>query len=187
MTLLLWGYVHFTYIISSEDCLINVSKRPFPHDVILQVEVYSNTSEIWYEREKALQDLYHKIYDRSQSQDFNKESERNHFFSTGWIKDYCESSFFINLTGTNFYCQFILTELFNFSNTKLNGENPVKNIEPVSGEDNNKCAQENFYEWISKAKMTSANQKCITEAELTIAAFYSRNYSLYDLFDLYGR
>lgn len=89
-----------------KDCLLNVTDRPFPQDAIIQVEVYSNTSEIWFYREKALQDMYNEMYSKS---DFDRKSKSG---STAWIKDYCGTSFIINLTGTNFFCQLVLTEIF---------------------------------------------------------------------------
>lgn len=87
---------------------MNVTERPFPKDTIIQVEVYSNTSEIWLHREKALQDMYNRMHNRHYIEDFERRSRRR---SAAWIRDYCGSSFFINLTGTNFFCQLILTEL----------------------------------------------------------------------------
>ena len=93
---------------NSKDCLLNITERPFPQDAIIQVEVYSNTSDIWLHREKALQDMYNRMYNRHYIEDFERKSRRR---SAAWIRGYCGSSFFINLTGTNFFCQLILTEL----------------------------------------------------------------------------
>ena len=37
VTLSFWSYVHFTYIVEPEDCLMDVKERPFPSHEILQV------------------------------------------------------------------------------------------------------------------------------------------------------
>jgi hypothetical protein len=36
------------YLVEPEDCLTDIKDRPFSYDVILQVEVYSNTTELYY-------------------------------------------------------------------------------------------------------------------------------------------
>ncbi|CAI8025541.1 Membralin [Geodia barretti] len=48
LTLSLWSYVHMKYVVEQEDCLTDIKDRPFSFDVILQVEVYSNTTELYY-------------------------------------------------------------------------------------------------------------------------------------------
>lgn len=59
--LVLWAYVHFTYIINAEDCLEQITDRPFPYDVILQVETFTNTSKLWRRRELAVIELYESL------------------------------------------------------------------------------------------------------------------------------
>ncbi len=57
LTLCVWGYVHNSYIINPSDCLTGITQHPFPPDVILQVEVYSNHSFLWNKRNQALHGL----------------------------------------------------------------------------------------------------------------------------------
>lgn len=168
LTLFVWGYVHFTYIVNSEDCLVNVTERPFPQDVILQVEVYSNTTELWHEREGALHAMYKKMYNRS-----HVPSESSTYLNTGWIKSYCETSLLINLTGTRYFCQWILSELFqSVGNNKYDG--PMK--ETAAEPHQSTCARVDFFDLINASPVVNE-----------MSAFYSSNYTLYDLFDHYGK
>lgn len=198
LTLFLWGYVHYTYIVSSQDCLANITERPFPHDVILQVEVYSNSSEIWYQREKSLQDLSIKIYNESVfDHNIRKKSKTGIFLHTNWIKDYCESSFFVNLTGTSFFCQLILEELFtsgeaNDDRMETNS-GVLENTGTVGVRDtsvSSSCPQENFYDAIGVLSESTTkhhfDHKNYLNAESARAAFYSKNYTLYDLIQFYS-
>ena len=65
LTLSVWGYVHYSYMLHPTDCLGQVTQRPFPRDVILQVEVYSNGSYLWEKRNQALLNLYETISSKS--------------------------------------------------------------------------------------------------------------------------
>lgn len=198
LVLILWGYIHFTYIVSSEDCLVNTTERPFPRDVILQVEVYSNTSEIWNEREKALLRGYNALY-RNQVSDVDSRE----LLSTIWIRDYCESNMIVNLTGTNYFCQLILAELVDFSELEysVKGNRGSDTSEKLEEQEEvmvkNSCARKKFSDfWITKKvgvcvpmfNTDRVTQLSVEEDESTKATFYSKNYTLFDLFlnDLYS-
>lgn len=194
MTLFLWGYVHFTYIVNSEDCLINITERPFPNDVILQVEVYSNTSDVWQERENALQELYDRTHNKRRVAG-RKFKENTGLLSMDWIRNFCETSFVVNLTGTNFLCQLILAELFNVYDSTEGGTS-INNIENSTIEDsmsvceigsNSTCRHRDFYDrMIRNIEMPSKthfhDDRLLTEAE-----FFSKNYTLYDLMEYYSK
>ena len=195
MTLFLWGYVHFTYIVNSEDCLINITERPFPNDVILQVEVYSNSSDVWQEREKALQVLYDNTYGKK-TVSGKKFNQSGGLLSIGWIRNFCETSFVVNLTGTNFFCQLMLAELFNVYENSRGDETSMNDVENVTGHtvdinevctvnSNSTCRRRNFYESLdisSKTSIHSSDGEMLSEAE-----FFSLNYTLYDLIDFYSK
>lgn len=218
LTLFVWGYVHFTYIVNPKDCLLNVTDRPFPQDAIIQVEVYSNTSEIWLYREKALQDMYNKMYIKSHVEDFDRKSKSK---STAWIKDYCGTSFIINLTGMNFFCQLILSEIFKTLGVDKNsggvttgaedstedkaaedsitmdeedsvttdaGGNSIKDVtvntlDGNSGHTSEATARETFYDMIFRGS-TSRNSD---RDDFSTTSFYSKNFTLYDLFEFYSK
>ena len=202
LTLFLWGYVHFTYIMSSEDCLVSITDRPFPRDIILQVEVYSNTSEVWHEREKALENLYNSIHSNRQEEFRDQEFNR-----IDWIEDFCEKNLLINLTGTKLFCAFILYELY--SNGKDDGNMlrdeevslqniGVENVSQVDG-DSPETKESDYVEMpftynnhsenvISKSNtsLESNTDSHLTEEERR-NEFYAKNRSLYELFDYYSR
>ena len=56
--------MHFTYIVEPEDCLREIKERPFPYDEILQVEVYTNTTDLWNKRQAFLVELYDSLSHR---------------------------------------------------------------------------------------------------------------------------
>lgn len=166
---------------NSEDCLVNFTERPFPKDVILQVEVYHNKSEIWLEREQAVQDLYNRMYIHNDDDDMDSR-----YFSTGWIRDYCETSPFINLTGARLFCQLILNELFGATkDSTMEPDYKEPRDAKVSVPDSMKdsCAKENLNDYISRYYEETIMEK----EELSIAAFYSKNYTLYDLIEFYSK
>lgn len=166
---------------NSEDCLVNITERPFPKDVILQVEVYNNKSEIWLEREKALQDLYNRMYNRSHIHNIDDRGSR-HFMSTGWIRDYCETSLFINLTGARFFCQLILTELGGSEDSTMElNYTEARDGVPDSMWDS--CAKEDLNDYINRYYKETSMEK----EKLSISAFYSKNYTLYDLMEFYSK
>lgn len=211
----MWGYIHFTYIVNSEDCLLNVTDRPFPQDVILQVEVYSNNSQVWQDREKALQDMYHQLYKRNHDTD-EKPRSRN----TGWIRGYCETSFLINLTGTNQICKLILAELFDRDSTVHDGANVMDGVtkddtgntvtagasedSTVSGdegmEDSTTTCNDNAAKGGTTDGRPSQESASTSAREIFYdhifnkgnnnheeSSFYSKNYTLYDLFEFYSK
>ena len=168
---------------NSEDCLVNITDRPFPKDVILQVEVYNNKSEIWLEREQALQNLYNRMYSRSHvhSNDDDVDS-----ISTFWIRDYCETSLFINLTGARLFCQLILNELFGVSkDSTIESDYTEPWDDKVSIPDSmqNTCPKENLNDYITRCYKETIMEK----EKLSIAAFYSKNYTLYDLIEFHSK
>lgn len=191
LVLFLWGFVHFTYIVNAEDCLGNITERPFPHDVILQVEAYSNASEIWDAREKALRHKYNQLYFSDiESQTGGVNSEE---LNTTWTRDYCESNFIVNLTGTNYFCQMILLELFTNSEKNINS----RSTEDIDGSMDsplvkNTCAQINFNQWIENKNNicyqpgTDAGDFSVEE-EYIKTAFYSKNHTLFNLFDHHSK
>ena len=191
LVLFLWGYVHFAYIVSSEDCLVNITERPFPRDVIFQVEVYSNTSDIWSERAKALLHEYTKLYSHHNSNENSRE-----FLSTLWIREYCESNMIVNLTGTNYFCQLILAELLDFTEAEYseNGGRTESSYIVDSAVQSGTCPRLRFDHLINKKldvcvlkeAVNSGMQRSylnIEEEELARATFYSKNYTLFDLFN----
>ena len=62
--------MHFTYIVDPEDCLSEIEEQPFPYDEILQVEVYTNTTDLWNKRQAVLVELYGTLSHR-QSDDYS--------------------------------------------------------------------------------------------------------------------
>lgn len=191
MVLFLWGYVHFTYIVSSEDCLVNITERPFPRDVIFQVEVYSNTSDIWSERGKALLHEYTKLYSHHDSNENTRE-----FLSTIWIRDYCESNMIVNLTGSNYFCELLLAELLDFTEAEYseNGGGTESSYIFDSAVQGNTCPQMRFDQLIDKKLDMCISKEAINsevkssflsteEEELAKSTFYSKNYTLFDLFN----
>lgn len=148
--------------------------------------------------------------------------------STGWISDYCETSFLINLTGTKFFCQLILTEIFRSLDATDGDTTASKNIDSVTtgaveddrdgvgkdagvgfdgtgsdeGDTNmdmedssanglvedtlDQCgisqtegsnSRENFYDMLTRKG----------NVDPAAAAFYSKNYTLYELLDFYSK
>eukprot|EP00731_Ephydatia_muelleri_P018618 Em0011g658a len=58
---LLWWYVHWAYILYPDNCLLHVAPRSLPPDTILQVEAYSNNSELWALRQQVALKRYRKL------------------------------------------------------------------------------------------------------------------------------
>lgn len=46
------------------DCLEQITERPFPYDVILQVEAFTNSTPLWRRRELAIAELYQSAQER---------------------------------------------------------------------------------------------------------------------------
>ena len=88
-TLCLWGYVHFTYIVEPDDCLKDITERPFPYDEILQVEVYTNSTELWSKRQALLLELSasltHYRSDKNLTSDTLSEEEIDADLANGWF------------------------------------------------------------------------------------------------------
>lgn len=90
-TLGLWGYVHFTYIVEPDDCLKEITERPFPYDEILQVEVYTNSTELWSKRQALLLELHvsasltHHQLDKDLTSDTKTEEEMDADLANGWL------------------------------------------------------------------------------------------------------
>jgi hypothetical protein len=205
LTLFVWGFIHFTFIVNAKDCLLNATERPIPQDTIVQVEVYANTSEIWRHREKALKDMFNKMYD-------NRIQDRRPVGrSDAWIRDYCGTSFLINLTGTNFFCQLILAEFFrslegsstvvgDSGGVTTGAEDAIENnntlegdmeydVAADTGEDvksylaSPTTARENFFDVVVRGGC--CHDKDYVDSTATL--FYSKNYTLYDLFEFYSK
>lgn len=198
--LLLWGYIHFTYILSSEDCLLNVTKRPFPSDVILQVEVYSNNSELWNKRQKAIEQLYYKMYSRScpvVNSDATPGLTREEL-----VQKLCESNRFVNWTRTHYLCQFMLDVLYtsveflnaydkassNRGHAWQSGEVKHRNKSPLP----NVCSVKDIFwnerEYLDDTRvpieLVGIPKKKRDEIK---SAIFVRNYTLFEVFDYYGR
>lgn len=109
---------------------MNITERPFPRDVILQVEVYSNSSDLWNKREKALQDFYEEISDDIYPL-FEKEKQlESSHTSTLWqnkfldsLSQFCETNILVNLTGTKVLCVTLYEELAILGNGIVVGKN----------------------------------------------------------------
>ena len=48
----LWAYTHFVFVKDPENCIPDIEQ--LQSDVIIQVEVYRNTSTLWNKRNKAI-------------------------------------------------------------------------------------------------------------------------------------
>ena len=167
-----------------EDCLLNMTARPFPQDVILQVEVYSNTSEVWQERERTLQ---HMMRNESGEKDLRS------LLNVEWARSYCETSFIVNLTGTKYFCHLMITELLKVTGSDQDAVDEDENVLtgiPVHNTSTEKehkgvselveSVREKFFNVIKKYVKSMKRRK-------SMMAFYSKNYTLLDIFGKYGR
>ena len=218
LTLLVWGYIHFTYIVNSKDCLLNLTDRPLPQDTIVQVEVYANSSEIWFHRERALQDMFKKKYNEDNQVPETDRKQRS--MTDEWIRDYCGTSFLVTLTGTKFFCQLILTEFFKAldnspknsteesntagateqsSDTTEEDNEGVEGVSTDADEENVRKEEEDKFGWHYSSDISNSTSARITfydvvmgsghrdpYADLAASSFYSKNHTLYDLFDFYS-
>lgn len=190
---------------SSEDCLVNITERPFPSDVILQVEVYSNTSDIEHERERFLLNMYNKKYNRT-SNDASSNPESTKFLNTSWIAEYCEANFIVSFTGTKFFCQFVLSELYN--SIHADAANRSEEIFPEGREGSgvslsagsntsdpvllNDYSRDNSSITVpmSGGNLSSDDVEGVqfnAEEELSYDVFSAKNRTLYEIFDYYSR
>ena len=168
---------------NSEDCLVNVTDHPFPRDVILQVEVYSNTSEIWNQREKVLLHRYKNKYRR---RDLDKDSR-------DFVKEYCESNMIVNLTGTNYFCQLLLAELIEFTEDEFADNEESLDLDDLIGRSaEGSCAKKLWTnDWVDKRvgycsiikPSRGGTVRSGVEEDITAAGL---NYTLLDLFDSYS-
>ena len=202
---LLWGYVHFTYIMNPEDCLKDVTQRPFPLDVILQVEVYSNDSELWEERQKAIEQLYLDLYNRSHT--VYESDGRATYTRDKLMEKSCQRSLLVNWTGAHGLCLFIL----NFFNTTLEiasvyeeayldneqvMDTDTAELENDSEDENGNPVQDSCH-----VKDIFLNRRDIApdpnipiqligvpkeKREEVKAAVFDKNYTLFELFTFYG-
>ena len=193
--------MHYTYIVNSEDCLVNITERPFPQDVILQVEVYSNISEVWQERERAMQELYDHMYTKKDSEKKFSSRGDGGFLSIVWIRDFCEANFVVNLTGTNFFCQLLLSELFSVNG--YIGDSTFKDVDDALDNRNDvdefssndamnstlTCGRRSFYHIIRISDLSSVDGVCFGDDSEMIsrADFFSKNFALYDLIEVYSK
>lgn len=187
--------------------------------------------------------MYNKLYNT------NHIHEQLESGSTGWIRGYCETSFLINLTGTNFLCQLILTEIIkalddterdttvnkntdmgdsvttdavedgamrdgegttgvvkdadagfedaksgegdtnmDMKDNSISDTGPLQDfisdpLDPAGGLQGSASTspRESFYDMLTK-KGTDKNH-----VDLAVAAFYSKNYTLYELLEFYSK
>jgi hypothetical protein len=82
------------YVVEPEDCLTDIMERPFPYEDILQVEVYSNSTELWLKRQSLLMEMYDSPLDVdtesivSQNDDKEEKVQNEleiHSESLGWF------------------------------------------------------------------------------------------------------
>ena len=105
MTFLLWSYIHFTYIMGSEDCLHSITHRPFPSDVILQVEVYSNDTELWLKRQYKIDQIYNDIYSKSCPADSGAKKHRfSQFTRDEFVAESCNFNGIMNSMVLQYVC-----------------------------------------------------------------------------------
>ncbi|XP_065904120.1 membralin-like isoform X2 [Dysidea avara] len=52
VVLFLWGYTHFVFVKDPENCIPHVEH--LPSDMILQIEIYHNSTQLWKYRNKAI-------------------------------------------------------------------------------------------------------------------------------------
>ena len=150
---------------NSEDCLRNlITERPFPQDIILQVEAYSNSSEIWHEREKALQNIYNGKS--------NYVVHTKSYSNASWIENYCETSFFVNFTGTRYFCDLLLTSLFS---DDVSGKVGSRDRARGHDEGERTCVRMSFLDIMNE------NHMCVTPWKSEME-FFSKNYTLMDIF-----
>lgn len=48
----LWGYVHFVFVKDPENCIPDIGQ--LQSDIIIQIEVYRNSTSLWKQRSKAI-------------------------------------------------------------------------------------------------------------------------------------
>ena len=207
--LMLWGYVHFTYIVSSEDCLLNVTERPLPPDVILQVEVYSNDSELWAVRHKAVEELYFKMYNRSCPADGSGRKMK--LTREELVNKSCEANRFVNWTGAHYLCQFMVEVLYmsvEFLNAYDKGysdkDHTLQSQEEVDegvmqhddddvrhSQSTGVCSVKDIF-WDGRDYSHDLNVPVQLvdmprmKREEIKAALFNRKYTLFELFDYYG-
>ncbi len=207
--LLLWGYVHFTYIMSSEDCLTSITDRPFPRDVILRVEIYSNNSDIWYARQKALKALFHEVHVAHPG---IEDDDISSILNSQWITEFCETNILVSLTGTNFFCNSLLTEIYdNDRDPLIESPSEYDSVENNVSDDSNEEEGYNVsvntsalrYEFLENVSLRFDARDSDEEGSTSLenntstqeiedmggnySAFLSKNHSLYELFNIYSK
>ena len=175
------------------DCLEQITKRPFPYDVILQVEAFTNSSPLWRRRELAIAELYQSIQeheikfntaDRKQLQTEQSSLTEDSAMEQGLHSQICN---FLAVFGLQLFCNSSVPDLSQGS--EFEGTNASSHlVEPLVAEhqhDNNDSAdaQDQF-------PQERLNQK--EEAELHTPTNVTQDmtalggtHSLYELLDFY--
>lgn len=172
------------------DCLEQITERPFPYDVILQVEAFTNSTPLWRRRELAIAELYqlaqeHEIKfnttDRKQLQTEESALTEDSDMKQGLNSHICN---FLAVFGLQLFCNSSVPDLSQsseFEDANASSQLP----EPLITEhqhDNNENVddQDQFHqeELEEAGLLTPAN---VTQNVTTLGG----THSLYELLDFY--
>ena len=100
------------------DCLEQITERPFPYDVILQVEAFTNSTPLWRRRELAIAELYQSVQeheikfntaDRKQLQTEQSSLIEDSAMEQGLDSQICN---FLAVFGLQLFCNSSVPDLF---------------------------------------------------------------------------
>ena len=174
----MWSYIHNTYIIEPVDCLDQFTSRPFPGDIILQVEVYTNSSFLWQQRLLELDALYEAYNSNNYSYENVPESSVNESDESTLVKEYC-SSLLPNVTRAHFLCHALFDNFPDLlSSENSSDSNGGSNFYMNEIVETSNDTQERLFE-DDNVKFEARTIKRILSV--------NDSYSLYDLLDPYGK
>ena len=181
----------------SEDCLHNMTQRPFPSDVILQVEVYSNDSDLWLKRQTKVQQIYNDIYRGSCSSDKSRSLTREEF-----LAETCSFGGIWSWIGLPHACRLSMSVIFSgleLVDTVSNYDNFKQDKEDVNQKHVNQVQQKKRRNSVNDTRgklmsdicpKTDIFSRSSSKDSVVISRYdkgdFGKNYTLFDLFDYYG-
>ena len=154
------------------NCLHEIAEEPIPRDIILQVEVYSNSTTVWKERQYALTDLYESTIHSSGSD--TAGGVENNSLEEGdddqeWISVCANAATYI--PGTQFLCEMLFNNLSVQMDEFENG--PLQGSDPLS------------HEISDSSPVTNPNEPRVVK--MSDEAFFAENRTLHELMDPYSK
>jgi len=178
-----------------------MTRQPFPSDVILQVEVYTNDSELWLKRQNKVQQIYNDVYRGSCPS--NGDRKTRSLTREEFLAESCSFSGIWSWTGLPQACSLSMNMIFTGlelvdTMSKYNDFEEKVNQKQENNQIKHKRKRTSANSTKSKHSVTnicpkmdifmkdSSRDSVAVPQYIPSKGDFGKNYTLFDLFDYYG-